>query len=44
MAPDWSVTPSGWEGPGGSRCGGSLVSGGGWEGVLVEFINVCARS
>ena len=41
IAQDWYVSSTGWEGPGGSRCGGSLYSGGGFEGVDVEFANVC---
>ncbi len=43
MAPDWDWTGTRWEGPGGSRCGGELLSGGGgWRGgPLVEFVSVC---
>ncbi|MDP9341473.1 MAG: hypothetical protein M3Q23_05045 [Actinomycetota bacterium] len=43
MAPDWDWTGTRWEGPGGSRCGGSLTSGGGgWRGgAFVEFVSVC---
>lgn len=41
MAPDWSWTGSEWQGPGGSRCGGSGGSWGGWGGPTVEFVSVC---
>jgi hypothetical protein len=41
MAPDWSWTGSEWQGPGGSRCGGSGGSWGGWAGPTVEFVSVC---
>jgi hypothetical protein len=42
MAEDWSLGPDGWEGPGGTRCGGS-GGGGGWYGGSVVYIDVCAR-
>lgn len=41
MAPEWSLGPDGWSGPGGSRCGGE-GAGGGWGGGTVAFIDVCA--
>jgi hypothetical protein len=40
MAPDWTWTGSQWQGPGGSRCGGS-GSAYGPGGPDVEFISVC---
>jgi hypothetical protein len=41
MAPDWDWTGSHWEGPGGSRCGGELTTGGGSPNATIEFVSVC---
>jgi hypothetical protein len=42
MAPYWEVSPTGWQGPGGSRCGGQWASGGGTgHEVSIEFVNAC---
>jgi hypothetical protein len=43
MAPDWAWTGSKWEGPGGSRCGGSGAGFGGVDGPDVSFVSVCGR-
>jgi hypothetical protein len=43
MAPDWTWTGSKWEGPGGSRCGGSGGGGGGVNGPDISFVSVCGR-
>jgi hypothetical protein len=40
MAPDWDWTGSQWQGPGGSRCGGTGSSEGGF-GASITFISVC---
>jgi hypothetical protein len=41
MAPDWDWTGNRWEGPGGSRCGGELTTGGGSPNATIEFVSVC---
>ena len=41
MAPDWGWTGNRWQGPGGSRCGGELSTGGGSPNVTIEFVSVC---
>jgi len=41
MAPDWDWTGNRWEGPGGDRCGGQLVTGGSSPHATIEFISVC---
>jgi hypothetical protein len=43
MAPDWTWTGSKWQGPGGSRCGGSGEGFGGIDGPDIEFVSVCSR-
>lgn len=40
MAPQWDWTGSRWQGPGGSRCGGTGGSSGG-PGASLTFISVC---
>jgi hypothetical protein len=39
-APEWEVTASGWNGPGGGICGSEGV-GRGIDGPLVDFVNAC---
>jgi hypothetical protein len=41
MAPNWEWTGTRWEGPGGSRCGGTLTSGGSSPHAYIEFISAC---
>jgi hypothetical protein len=41
MAPDWTWTGSKWQGPGGSRCGGSGGGFGGVNGPDISFVSVC---
>jgi hypothetical protein len=41
MTPDWTWTGSRWEGPGGSRCGGSGGGSGGVDGPDISFVSVC---
>jgi len=41
MAPDWDWTGSHWEGPGGSRCGGELTTGGPSPNATLELVSVC---
>ena len=43
MAPDWTWTGSEWQGPGGSRCGGSGGGFGGVNGPDISFVSVCRR-
>ena len=43
MAPNWTWTGSRWEGPGGSRCGGSGGGFGGVNGPDISFVSVCRR-
>jgi len=41
MAPDWDWAGTHWEGPGGSRCGGNVITGGGGPDATIEFVSVC---